>query len=80
MNPIEKVGKFVRSTGRDEDGDATSQYFGGLIPVELFGRLIPEDDRAVERLANDGILGRCNQGRKEGLGFQPFHSGLYGTQ
>ena len=51
--------------GRHQDGDGLADDLGGGVAQDPLGGLIPARDDAVERLADDGIVGgfddRCQQ-------------------
>jgi len=46
----------------DEDGDGPADDLVGRVAEDVLGRAVPARDAAVERLADDGVLGRLDDG------------------
>jgi hypothetical protein len=53
--------------GRHENRDLPTHHLLGRVAVETLGCLVPEYDRPANGLADDGIVGRPDQGCQEGL-------------
>src|SRR2546427_4924002 len=54
--------QLVRVVGWDDDGDGASDHFLWAVAVDVLGALVPADDRAVERLADDRVVQRFDDG------------------
>src|SRR5690349_2822738 len=53
---------LVLTLGRNENGDGLADHLFGGVAENARGTFIPGDDDAVERLADDGIVRRRNDG------------------
>jgi len=49
---------------RNQDGDRPADDLFGRVAEQALGGAVPADDDAVEGLADDGVVGRVNDGSK----------------
>src|SRR5439155_15988561 len=59
---------LIHSIGRRENGDRPAPRFILGVTKHSLRCFVPSDDRSVELLANDRIVGRLNDGCKLGVG------------
>ena len=50
---------------RNDDRDRLADHFFGAVPEKPDGALVPRIDMAVERLADDRVIGRFDDGREQ---------------
>ena len=62
LDPFQVPGHFFPSTGRRQDRDVPADALLRGVAVEALGARVPARDRAVERDADDRVVGRLNDG------------------
>ena len=66
--PLQDRGLLVLPLRRDDQGDRPADGLLGRVAEQPLGPGVPDRDDAVERLADDGVLGRLDDGRQPRLG------------
>ena len=66
--PVQDVALLVQPLGRDDQGDRPADGLGGGVAEEPLGPGVPRPDDAVERLADDRVVGRLDDGGQPRLG------------
>ena len=68
LDTFENPWKFVRMVARYQDLDRPSENFCGGISVDTLRPPVPAQDRSVELLGDDGVVGRLDDGGEEAGG------------
>src|SRR5450759_1758712 len=71
----EEIGQLVSALGRHDDRHVAPHGLVGGIAVESFGGGVPGGDGAIQRLADDGIVGRFDDGGQVPRGLVIFPTG-----
>ncbi len=66
MNPFQDLSHFVMAFRQGQQGQALADALAGDVAVNLLRSPIPTDDVPVKSGANDGIIGRFNDGGQKG--------------
>src|SRR5690606_21912378 len=66
-DPAKDMGFLVHPLFWNENGDRLPNHLFFRKPENLLGTLVPACDNAIEVFADDGIIRRLNDARKEGL-------------
>ena len=59
---LDDVPFFLPPVGRNKDCDGLAKHLSRRVSEEPAGRSVPGGNRAVERLGDDGIIGRLDHG------------------
>ena len=60
--------QFVRAVRRDDQRDRLADRLGRRVAIEALGGPVPAGDRALEGLADDGVVGGLHDRRQEAVG------------
>src|SRR5256885_2271705 len=69
MNSFEDVRLFVQAIQRDQHGDRLAENFFSSVTKDALGAFVPASNHAVEVFADDGVIGRFDDGRQAADGF-----------
>ena len=68
-DPVEDLAFLLTKLRRNDQIDRLADGLGGRIPEQALRAFVPREDDAFERLADDGIVGRRDDGRQQRTGF-----------